>query len=324
MKIPYTKLRSFVAVMIVVIFTGELAEAQADADIAFRVARRSPCKKDKQSDLQQENIKGRVRSTVTDIYSAGIVPRGSAPVLNQTETALYDSLGNMTGKNVLYPKATYPSTMSRVFDKEGNVRTDFFCNKDTTYSVLTEYEYGEGDKLSRVSVESYQAGKGLTHTKKNYDKRGNCIAEILADGEKKYEYDDKGNCIKYRDMTDPFPENHTVTLYAYDENCRRLNGVKIGRDTINILYKYDERDTLTEELQETPQHEIMSHTIYTYDDKGNLTMADYTARGGFKKPNMIQTMTNIYEYDSSGNWTQKTVYLSSQEFMKYERRITYY
>jgi uncharacterized lipoprotein NlpE involved in copper resistance len=100
--------------------------------------------------------------------------------------------------------------------------------------------------------------------------------------------------------------------------------VKIAKDTINFLYEYNERDTLTEELQETPQHNIISHTLYSYDDKGNLMKADYTADGGFKKTNMIQSMTNQYEYDSSGNWTKKTVFLSNQEFMTYERQITYY
>jgi YD repeat-containing protein len=324
MKIPYTTLRSFVAAMIIIILSLGFAHAQADTDIAFRVAKRSPCRRDGQNDLQSENIKGKVRSIITGIYSAGIIPKGSAPKLSQTETTLYDNLGNMISKRVLYPKATYPSRLSRIFDKEGNVRTDFFCNRDTTYSVLTEYEYGEGGVLSKVLVESYQAGKGVTHTEKNYDKKGNCISEILADGEKRYEYDDKGNCIKYRDMSDPFPENHSVTTYTYDENCRRLNGVKIAKDTINFLYEYNERDTLTEELQETPQHNIISHTLYSYDDKGNLMKADYTADGGFKKTNMIQSMTNQYEYDSSGNWTKKTVFLSNQEFMTYERQITYY
>ena len=310
------------AAFVAITMLAGMLQAQTGAEVEFRVLKRNPCTKLHQTDADAEKLLGKVKTVTTTVYSSDMIARGVPSIQKQTEAANYDSTGRLLSKEIRYPKVSKYNRLSRYFDENSNVRTEFFYNSDTSYYILTDYEYDIGGKLATVTAASYQPGEGASVKVKRYDKAGNCIEESDDARKKKSVYDSRSNLLQLTEYNDNNVESNSITVYTYDDNCHLLTAAKTGMDTTLTRYQY-QNDTLYGEVRHRTGMQ-QTEISYQYDARGNVTRMKSDNNGEGKSIGEHIDMTYSYEYDAGGNWTKRIIYLSGAEFMRFEREIAYY
>ncbi len=166
-----------------------------------------------------------------------------------------------------------------------------------------------------------------------FNEHGNQISKHLYNNEGnidficEYKYDENGNRVfKYIRDRDG---NITETIkYLYDENNQEIERHQPGQIWEKIVSKYDAKGNMCERIYYDISQEVVLrftdiydlnkvvNTVYngdgtvnskstqviTYDEKGNeLTKEEYDENN-----EKYQTIWNIYDFDTTGNWIKKT------------------
>lgn len=252
--------------------------------ITFATAQRFISKLDWKNDLQQQNLKGRVKST--QIYSYEAIKNGKDIVK-----------GKKSNNMVNDPFVSYNMFGNMVLEcNGGNIDV---CSSETTY------EYNALNKKIRISYyggkqimelhyndTGHIAGrtvyKGENDTIKSYfviNIKGNVLEEIFykndgTGGKQTFKYDKNDYLSELNRFLD---DKHTKITYLNDKNGLVLektlyhNGVKEDK----ITYKYDKNGNVIEETSNQAKYKYQ----YKYDENGNWTERIWLTNG------------NPYEFD---------------------------
>ena len=200
----------------------------------------SQCK----SDLEQDNIKGKVK-TITE---TGLYAENGANEINHIKTTKYDK----SGKALSYSFASKyddlkPTETIFEFDNEGNKIKE---NRYDLSSKIENYLHYEYDSLGNVIKSSYFTSSGSLDSYTTY--KYNLTCDRI---ETKHYYSDSSIWLWYKStynegmLTEVFsPQDSSIVKYTYDNQ--------------NNYIKYIEYDKLGKKKEVTTY-------IYEYDDKSN-------------------------------------------------------
>lgn len=185
------------------------------------------------------------------------------------------------------------------FDKKGNITEVNLFNTEEEYKVTPKF-----DKNGlKTSIKQYDKDGELIMTNEmEYDNQGNETEIMVFDGEgnvmkkETYDFDEQGNKTK---------SNKFVTAKKID--------------TV-IKHTYNQKNLKTHSETLNAQGEVIVEKDFKYDDKGNeieRNKKDVSSKAEYK-------MTALYDYDSSGNWTQKIEFVNGKPQFLIERKLEYY
>lgn len=296
------------------------------------------CHKEKQNDLAALDLKGKVKTTITESYEL-IHSHDTVPKLNAVQTAQYDSSGMWTYKKAEFkagpglPKGGY-KIEKRQYNVNGDVALETSIethnNGADTIENKKTYIYKANGQIGKT-IAAMSIGKFHEQriTKYKYDNSGNCVKEYGRGGKHTSKYDRNGNCIEMKWTTKgivrmrkfPYKKANITTeyTYTYDENCRMTASTDISNnDTTMITYKYDGNGRQIETQAENKKHTYSSTKRVTYDDKGNMIQKETMWDSG--KSISIES----YKYDDKGSCIDLVEYKDGKEVGGIKNQITYY
>lgn len=188
-------------------------------------------------------------------------------------TYIYDDMGNLKGENL------------------------YLGTEEIQYKNLYSYD----DNGRKISEERFdKAGNVIYKTTSQYEKDNLIVKETTdSDGKaeyvEKFTYDSKGNMLT-RTTYESFDDSETLDKYGYDTNGNIIKWSMLKNDTVTmeVSYKYDDKNNLTE--------------VITYDGNNNV----------------INSTAYTYEYDKDDNWIKKTTVIGGRPQYIVERKIIYY
>jgi TonB family protein len=241
----------------------------------------------------------------------------------------YDSLGNLLRKSVdvktyLYQYnqqgklieegvySVYGRTIRKVlyeYNSVGNLQEVNEYSQDGGLEWKTLYKYNTRASLQEKSIyDSEGALKSLS--KYSYDSNGKCLGLVFnsSNGKHYEKYDSRGLLLESRHGGD-------TTRYTYDSEGILVE--KVYRSNSEYNHVYDIKD----EYGRSP---VYNRSVTKYDHKGNqIELCKYN----YKK--LLSKKIYTYEYDSAGNWIEKSEYDESPNRLKrlesfIEREIRYH
>lgn len=264
---------------------------------------------DSKNDLEEENLKGRVRSVVEKSYDAE-EKFGEAikTELYQQKDYYFNEQGDFTEERHRLSRSnpdyfSYGETIFQ-YDQQGNIieKKSEWISSGFFGEIKHKYTY-KYDNIGNKMEENYYNSEGELSSKEvyKYDGRGNKMEKnwYNSKGELKskytYKYDGKGNKTE---------EN------SYNSE-RKLSSKKVC--------KYDSKGNKTEEIEYNSEGKIEEKYVYVYDKKGNeIESNKYGADGKLE-------YKYISRYDSKGNKAEEIKYnsdntISNERAYKYDKR----
>lgn len=282
----------------------------------------------KQSDLREQNLQGKVKSVEEWEYGdfeiiAGkgvYVDEGTEVVShhlsqfnrrgNLEEEKSFDSEGRMIGKSKYKYSEVGDLMEAAEYNEKGKCfgRNVYTYNSYRQFSTLTVfrsdggietgvYHYGPNKRLDSIVWSGGGTDKKEVY---RYDEKQQLAEKQLFDKGKQVEksefrYDGQGRIIEETHTT-PDGRRHT-TLSAYDSQGRLQSVTQQGKDG----------------GQE-------SRTCWEYDRYGNILVETW-----YNEENIRNVRSTCeYTYDAQGNWTQQIWYDDGKPFSVTRRKITYY
>ncbi len=199
--------------------------AQKKADAEVTETKNTVTKK---NDLQEANLKGKVKSVreidYEAIQEAGQIKKGK--VLEGAESEVSNVLTNYNEKGYVVDKEYYnfgySFKISYKYDAEGSMVEENHYNSDSKleYQILYEYKYDEkGNVVEQIEKGSEsKTNRRITY---GYDDKGNLVEEkwYYADGTLSwhvtYRYNDKG--YKVEEITNSIEQSPSKITYKYDD-----------------------------------------------------------------------------------------------------------
>ena len=277
--------------------------------LAFSVLSFTNIEKTGQTDLQKDNLRGKVKSIEKITYTAELKATDAKDLLTEKYRGYkyYNPAGNIT-------KEQYDDYELRP--------GEFYLDSDTyIYNAQGQKVHGLHIRVGHVDwTDSFY-----------YDKRGNNITEIRYNPDGTLQctinrkYDDSGRLTEraFRYTKPVRPEFDIKYIDAYNDETKtmiskyssRNGGLFIGAtakyDTLGNFIEYSALDTLGN---------INYKETTTYDKYGNeLTLISTNRKGKVRNNERYE-----YEYDSLGNWTKQTCYFFGKQRTIHVRHITYY
>jgi len=231
------------------------------------------------NDLQNDNLKGAVKTLTESAYKATYGDSGKAGKGNfeHKYVSSYDKSGFLKGSIGYNADKTISDKTTCTFDKKGN-KTEMVANyADGSLKGKTTYTYD--NKGYMVESKEYDGDNKLTdrYTFK-YDKKGN--QEEMKDYNNKdsltlsykYTWDDKGNNTKIEGYNGIKELISTITT-VYDDNGNYVNwkgdykGVKSDDFAYSYKYIYDKTGNWTQRLkfQNGYEIEIVDRVVEYYE-----------------------------------------------------------
>jgi hypothetical protein len=290
------------------------------------VVKNPKCSRTKTSDRSEAGLIGKVKSTITQQYTNQRAISLSAKAYKETTTAWYDTMGILEREYIDYNTSGARSIHLRKFDRDRKIASEVFHNADSSFYSETTYLYDSSDKLQKAEIRSYDREAGYQNSYRLYDRAGQCIERGSQKENTTYKYDSYGHCLQMTQINfnKMSGTDTTETLFFYDENCRLVSSGRMGASLAKTSYKYDDKDSLTEEYEEDMTKDQKVYISYKYDDHGNRIEEKNETIPNSKKLLRQTIMACKYEYDEQGNWIVKVIYFGGVEIAREERRIIYY
>lgn len=305
-----------------------------------------------QTDLQELNLKGKVKSVRSVDYEAvevsGEVVKGR---IVEDNFFAYNEAGSVVEKTKYYADGTPCEKFIVTYDSEGRVIEGCMYNSEGKIDFKKVITYdNKGNKLTEN--ESNEKGEVRVKESFKYDDKNNLINKDTQffdgnlDAKTVFEYDKKGNLIKqhlYREgswLTEIYSkriENGITIKEIQSKSEKQKKEKKIlkyndkgnvieeseydakGNLLERITYKYDAEGREIEVNWENPNGFLVySKYIKTYNDRGILSGVKYVYPNG-----NIEQYVYSYEYDNQGNWIKKILYINDRPSIT-ERKIEYY
>lgn len=305
-----------------------------------------------QTDLQELNLKGKVKSVRSVDYEAvevsGEVVKGR---IVEDNFFAYNEAGNVVEKTKYYADGTPYEKFIVTYDSEGRVVEGSMYNSEgkidfkkvVTYdnkgNKLTENEIDEmgvrvkgsfeyDDKNNLINKNTHFFDENLdTTTIFEYDKKGNLIKQhfyIVGGGWRTEIYSKRSeNGITIKEIqSKSWKEKEEKKILKYDDKGNVIEKSKYdakGNLLERITYKYDTEGREIEVNWENPNGFLVySKYIKTYNDRGIIAGVKYVYPNG-----NIEQYVYSYEYDNQGNWIKKVLYINDRPSIT-ERKIEYY
>ncbi len=254
-------------------------------------------------------LQGAVKSvTFKDIKIAG---NGSAVfrVIDDSGYILYDSSGRLLEQKTNKPEGTY--SLFCTYKYNGSKYEEWNCklNGYTTIDSRSTFKYKQGRMIEKdeTDVDPYKSAKAIYE----YDKKGRQVEEIHygSDGIityiESYVYDHEGNQVEFC-MRSADGRLLNKRTYLYDDNGNKSEGATYrshdSTHAIKYTLKWDDKNRCIERNDFNKEVAPASKTLYKYDDKDNVTETlTYKPDG-----TIDETAWNAayeYEFDVAGNIT---------------------
>ncbi len=229
-----------------------------------------------------------------------LVPASATETVGtRTFTGTYDwneEAKTLTAKvvaNELEQIMTYVWEGNTITHTSDYVTRIYTCN-DEGYVILEQWYYDNEEELNSIKLD--------------YDERGNLIrkTETIIGNEEdsvyEYSYDEQDRLIK---ETITYSANNTeTTQYTYNETGKMLRQeltVVFGDDVDTYItdYLYNEKGQLTRATQTKTDGTDRQESVFTYDDKGNLTCEKWYRTNDLSRE-------TIWTYDDQGRFLTQT------------------
>ena len=281
----------------------------------------------KQSDLREQNLQGKVKSVEEWEYGdVDIIAGKQVHIDEETEVVShhlsqfnrrgnleeeksFDSEGKMIGKSKYKYSEVGDLMESSEHNEKGKCcgRNVYTYNSYRQFSTLTvflsdgsietgSYHYGPNKRLDSIVWNNPGRRKELFRYN---EKQKLCEKQLFEKGKQveksEFRYDEQGRIIEETHTTSD-GRRHT-TLSAYDSQGRLQSVTQQGKDG----------------GQE-------SRTCWEYDRYGNMLVETW-----YNEENIRNVRSTCeYTYDAQGNWTQQIWYDDGKPFSVTRRKITYY
>lgn len=229
--------------------------AQKKADAEVTETKNTVTKK---NDLQEANLKGKVKSVreidYEAIQEAGQIKKGK--VLEGAESEVsnvltsYNEQGYLVGRE--YYNFGYSLKISYKYDAEG--------------SMVEESQYNSDGKLDSQTLYKYK-----------YDEKGNVVEKVRSDAEGNldskitYRYDNKGNLVEEKWYYPDGTLSWHLT-YRYNDKGYKVEEItnSVEQSPSKITYKYDDKGSNTEREEYFYNSGLVRYkNQYEYDSYGN-------------------------------------------------------
>ncbi len=277
---------------------------------------KAPNETRKKTDLEQENLKGKIKIIKTiydDAESLKSIKNVCLPVKcdeHKNSITYYDKKGNLTEKydyyhevNDCYENAWYEGYIYKYNDK-GHKIEKLIYRPSKVLRERRSYRYNdEGELIEEIAFDTdsvlrwkkafqYDKEKHTTHISWHKD-------DGSLDGKENYKYASQGGRL----------EKVEWAWYSVGDN---FNGCK--------TYKYDNNENVIEETTYNTKNELMTKRTIRYDNQGNETeWLNYNI-----KDSIELRRTYEYKYDNQGNWIQRVTREDAVATGLVERQIVYY
>ncbi|MEQ8786162.1 MAG: choice-of-anchor D domain-containing protein [Pirellulaceae bacterium] len=281
------------------------------------------------------DVNGAVTSTTVSFQehnSEGQIASGSL-----TTTTQYDALGRAW--KTIQPSDDFGDHLETetVYNRDGSVAKSIFKEFDYPSgeeSRDTQYEYDLSGRLVHTASPEPAAGESRLHTWQFYDRAGNLIRDIAANGQiTNYAYDFLDRRITIDPVTTGLP-TQSLQYYADGTLLQHQVGVNVVDYTYDALgrmlseTKHDNGQTLTTFYDRSVFGDIVrvedpseNITYYQYDSYGRVSWEAITPGGIYQRRrfnrdefgNIIQAIDRLgrtiqYEYNQVGLKTTETWY----------------
>ena len=212
------------------------------------------------------------------------------------KTYQYDNKGNKVKGLINDPAEDINHTLTYQYNDQNLIEKISYSSDSVIYNAVVYNYDNENNKIGVVSYYSDGRIKQSDSIKK--DDRGNRI-EVVSYGEgSKYQ-------LKYNN------KDNLIEIIYYDWN---------GELSYKEAYQYNDAGNKVKMTHLIYPYKDEMNKIYKYDTKNNqIEMIETNYEGE------INSETNQYQYDSKGNWTQKSISWNTDQLLNVVKRtIEYY
>ncbi len=253
-------------------------------------------KNEPKTDLEAIGLKGNVKSVkfhcnnnyiITTTYNEdGYILTNKSPEGGSFEY-IRDSTNKIIEERAEITQGEYRlDIISYKYDKNNKLEEMSYGPNKCLY-----YKYDEKNNLIKVIIKGYEDGKYIDEVSASYeyDDDNNQIEYISGSYKMSCKYDNDHHVISKKISGDSIP-----TIYKYDNDGRLIEEGK-------KRYKYDENNSIIEEIEINAGKESVKRTSYKYDDKGNW-IKQYDENGDEQYP---KREIEYYETKSSSPIIEK-------------------
>lgn len=239
-----------------------------------------------------------VKKSKTDLEKENL--KGDVILVESDDVlTFYNDQGNKS--KGFFQKEDYSLTTLDYIDGKITTKTD--NNLFTGYKDdITTYSYNEkGELVSSISneiVQNYLYENGYLKTEKLYVKNNKNRGSELT-----YYYNQNGE-IDSTVMIVNWDDTKTIDISIFNRN-----GEVASNTYFNIL--------------DSGIRKMMSYSLYTYDDKGNITSALVNSIDENTGQTTVKKTTYEYSFDPKGNWIQQRSFVDGKEEEVVNRKIFY-
>jgi len=283
-----------------------------------------------QSDLQKENLQGKVKTVKESEYD--VVSDGSGGIAKIGQTRLnefeFNESGNITGwADINFNGGMVSWYFLNEYSDSGYLSTQTYFGGDNS-KMLTYYHFfnsaGQETQWYMQNLEDSVTYEWLN----TYDKRGNLIRSESfkprgkPDRRYEYKYNKKGYRISEK-WYDAAGNCTNITKSKYDEWGNEIFVIRMDGEkniTNKWIQKFNADGRMIEMTRYKSKTEFEQRCTYAYDAFGNQTeIKMYTATDS-----LIGTWSYTYEYDEQHNWMVRIKLYDGQPLKSTERIIGYY
>lgn len=206
---------------------------------------------------------------------------------------------NLIEKTTFNKQNTPIDIITYDYDAKNNLTGENYFLGVQAVQVKNVYEYDADNK--KIGEVRYSNGSVVSKTAIEYDSNGRIISEETTDDKGELEYSEK-------------------FLYDAKGNIRsHITFRRVDNIQSEELFEYDARNNKTT-VTYAEGSAVKMKTGYTYDENNNITSTKTVDGSG----TIADERRYVYEYDTTKNWTKKTIYISNQPKFVEERTVTYY
>jgi|SRR5690554_1421603 len=272
--------------------------------------------KDSKNDLEEENLKGKVRRIIENSYYAEYKfgePQKGEKIFGQSED-LFNEQGMLIEKR--FTNIFGDRVIKKYNDRGLELETILF-NEEGGLNSKTIYQYDkDGNRIERAQYDS----KGKLERKEatKYDENGNRIEKVRYNSNGKIEYkesvryDDKGNEteINYYELDKLVEKEEYVYKYDNEGNKIEEEGSLYDsegelKDRQKNVNKYNRKGNLIEEIRYDLKGNLEHKLTYKYDKNDNETeVCRYNSDGKliYKRSQRIDNKGNTLEEEYINNF----------------------
>ena len=288
------------------------------------------CNASYRTDLSLENLKGKVRATITKIYGPGYTDTSAQKLpYASTTTSYYDMNGYLTEEKSDSAGVKVFFEIKRKYNNNGKIESEVSYSPDSSQYQEAKFQYNSNGMRRSGQIRSKNPSGSYDTSVLKYNSLGQWI-ELVKPGVKEIlTYDAYGNRVL---IIDSFLTGHKppeIESMKYDGNCRMIESRTGGKMSIAQSMTY-QNGVMKQSIDTTC--DPGTTTIMKYDDKDNIIEAKSQSGDEHSEKNFFKSFRDSlwivsyqYKYDALGNWIERvSCAIDGTKFQREVRRIIYY